>query len=490
MIDIQIKPRQFEYDVQSMVQAFYPGHPFKINCDVEKAYRLVNVTFSEKEICTSISDDNRELFNEHMDCDFFKDNDINQISDTDRRNAKNALKKLLYCIFQKDTGNELPWGNLTGIRPAKIPGMMMEQGMTEEEVRKEMKNTYFISEDKLDLAMDVSKMDSKVLSSVNYKEGYSLYVGIPFCPTTCLYCSFTSYPLQAYKNKVDNYIDSVIKEIVFLGEKLKGRELNSVYIGGGTPTTLEPNQLERLIVALKTNFDFSTVKEFTVEAGRPDSITREKLVTLKEQGVSRISINPQTMNQITLDLIGRKHTIRQVKEAFSLARECGMDNINMDIIVGLPEETSDMIKYTMDEIMKLNPDGITVHSLAIKRASRLSMNMQKYADFSIENSTELMNITKEYAYKMGMKPYYLYRQKNMAGNQENVGYSKDGKEGLYNILMMGDYQDVWAVGAGAVTKLLSDDRKSAIRIDTLKNVDQYIDRIDEMIERKNQEIDL
>lgn len=488
MIDIQIKPRQFEYDVQSMVQAFYSGHPFKINCDVEKAYRIVSVTFSVKEICTRISDENGELFNEHISCDFFKDNDVTQISDTDRRNAKNALKKLLYCMFVKDTGKELPWGNLTGIRPAKIPGMMLEQGMTEEEVRNEMKNTYFISEDKLDLAMDVSKMESKVLSSVNYKEGYSLYVGIPFCPTTCLYCSFTSYPLQVYKNKVENYIDAVIKEIEFLGEKLKGRELNSVYIGGGTPTTLEPNQLERLIVGLKTNFDFSTVKEFTVEAGRPDSITREKLVTLKEHEVSRISINPQTMNQNTLDLIGRKHTTRQVKEAFSLARECGMDNINMDLIVGLPEETDDMVKFTMDEIMKLKPDGITVHSLAIKRASRLSMNMQKYVDLSMENSTELMNITKEYAYKMGMKPYYLYRQKNMAGNQENVGYSKDGKEGLYNILMMGDYQDVWAVGAGAVTKLLSKDRKNAVRIDTLKNVDQYIDRIDEMIERKNQEI--
>lgn len=490
MIDIQIKPRQFEYDVQSMVQAFYPGHPFKINCDVDKAYRIVYVTFSKKEICARINDENGELFNEHISCDFFKDNDVTQISDTDRRNAKNALKKLLYCMFVKDTGKELPWGNLTGIRPAKIPGMMLEQGMTEEEVRNEMKNTYFISEDKLDLAMDVSKMERKVLSSVNYKEGYSLYVGIPFCPTTCLYCSFTSYPLQVYKNKVENYIDAVIKEIEFLGEKLKGRELNSVYIGGGTPTTLEPNQLERLIVGLKTNFDFSTVKEFTVEAGRPDSITREKLVTLKEHEVSRISINPQTMNQNTLDLIGRKHTTRQVKEAFSLARECGMDNINMDLIVGLPEETDDMVKFTMDEIMKLKPDGITVHSLAIKRASRLSMNMQKYVDLSMENSTELMNITKEYAYKMGMKPYYLYRQKNMAGNQENVGYSKDGKEGLYNILMMGDYQDVWAVGAGAVTKLLSKDRKNAVRIDTLKNVDQYIDRIDEMIERKNQEITL
>ncbi|MFR4318692.1 MAG: coproporphyrinogen dehydrogenase HemZ [Eubacterium sp.] len=226
------------------------------------------------------------------------------------------------------------------------------------------------------------------------------------------------------------------------------------------------------------------VMEFTVEAGRPDSITEEKLKVLKRTGVSRISINPQTMNQKTLDIIGRKHTVGQVRDAFYLARSCGMDNINMDFIVGLPDETEDMVKYSMEEAMKLNPEGITVHSLALKRASRLSMNKGKYKNLSMNNSSALMEITGKYAYDMGMKPYYLYRQKNMTGNQENVGYSKSGKEGLYNILMMGDYQDVWAVGAGAVTKLLSEDRKSATRVDTLKNVDMYIDRIDEMIDRK------
>lgn len=484
MIDIQIRPKQFEYDIQSMVQAFYVGHPFKINSDVEHPYRILQVMFTDKGIRATLNDENEKLFKEQTDCACLRDKDITNLSDFDRRNTKNALKKLLYCLFVKDTGKVLPWGNLTGIRPAKIPGMLMEEGISEEEIRTEMKNTYFISDDKLNLAMDVSEMERKVLSKVNYKEGYSLYVGIPFCPTTCLYCSFTSYPLIRYKDKVDAYIDAVIKEINFLGNQLKKRELNSVYIGGGTPTTLEPEQLKRLITALKESFDFETVKEFTVEAGRPDSITKEKLMVLKEQGVSRISINPQTMNQKTLDLIGRKHTIEQVKETFALARACGMDNINMDFIVGLPQETPEMVRYSMEEAVKLNPDGITIHSLAIKRASRLSMNMQKYSELSMENSSELMDITKEYAYQMGMKPYYLYRQKNMAGNQENVGYAKQGKEGLYNILMMGDYQDVWAVGAGAVTKLLSDDRKSATRIDTLKNVDQYIDRIDEMIERK------
>ena len=474
MIDIQIEPKQFEYDIQSMVQAFYVGHPFKINEDIKESYRVLNVIFQDEKISASLSEQEKKLFEDEIFCDF-----------KDRRDTKNTLKKLLYCLMKKDIGRDLPWGNLTGIRPAKIPGMLREQGMSDEQIRREMKETYFISDNKLDLAMDVSNMEQKVLLNVNYKGNYSLYVGIPFCPTTCLYCSFTSYPLGRYKEKVDKYIDSVIKEIKFVGEKLKDKELNSVYIGGGTPTTLEPNQLNRLINALKENFDFNTVKEFTVEAGRPDSITRDKLMVLKNQNVSRISINPQTMNQETLDIIGRKHTISQVVNAFNMARDCGMDNINMDFIVGLPNETEDMVKYSMEQVIKLSPDGITVHSLALKRGSRLNMNRQKYSDLSFDNNTNLMDITKEYAYKMGMKPYYLYRQKNMAGNQENVGYSLPGKEGIYNILMMGDYQDVWACGAGAVTKLISDDRKSATRIDTLKNVDQYIDRIDEMIERKS-----
>lgn len=473
MIDIKITPAQFEYDIQSLVQAFYPGHLFKINSDIEKPYRQICVNFQKNDICVSILDNKNFICEDVILCDY-----------KDRRETKNLLKKLLYQVFREDTGKNLPWGTLTGIRPAKIPAFMLEQGYPEEKIRQLMKETYLISDRKLDLAIDIAKREQKLLSEIPYKEGYSLYVGIPFCPTTCLYCSFTSYPIGIYRDKVEQYIDAVIKEIAYLGGKLKEKELNTVYIGGGTPTTLEPEQLDRLIKALKSNFDFSTVKEFTVEAGRPDSITREKLLTLKKHGVSRISINPQTMNGETLKLIGRNHTVEQVKEAFYLARECGMDNINMDFIVGLPNENMEMVQYSMEEAFNLNPDGITVHSLALKRASRLNIEKEKYSGMVMENSSKLMEITNEYAEKMGMVPYYLYRQKNMTGNQENVGYAKEGKEGLYNILMMGDYQDVWAVGAGAVTKLLSEDRKEGKRIDTLKNVDLYIERIDEMIERK------
>ena len=477
MIDIQIMPEQFAYDVQSLVKAFYSEHDFKVNQVVDNSYRIVKVYF-ENEIRFELYDNDKKLFEGYEKCDF-----------SNRKETKNILKKLLYRGMQIDTGKELPWGDLTGIRPAKIPALLYEEGKKEEEIRRYMKETYMISDEKLDLAMYIAKREYEILKDINYKQGYSLYIGIPFCPTTCLYCSFTSYSVSFYKDKTDTYVDALIKEIEYVGSRLKDRELNSVYIGGGTPTTLEPYQLDKLITALKDNFDFSTVKEFTVEAGRPDSITSDKLDMLKKHNVSRISINPQTMNQETLDIIGRRHTVEQVIKAFNLARKKGFDNINMDFIIGLPNETVDMVRHSMEETKKLNPESLTVHSLAVKRAARLNTEKEKYQDYTYENNSKLMNITMDYSKEMNMKPYYLYRQKNMAGNQENVGYSVYGKECLYNILMMGDRQDVFALGAGGTTKIMSEDRLSAKRIDNVKNVDQYIDRIDEMIARKKEYFD-
>ena len=463
--------------MQSLVKAFYSEHDFKVNQVVDNSYRIVKVYF-ENEIRFELYDNDKKLFEGYEKCDF-----------SNRKETKNILKKLLYRGMQIDTGKELPWGDLTGIRPAKIPALLYEEGKKEEEIRRYMKETYMISDEKLDLAMYIAKREHEILKDINYKQGYSLYIGIPFCPTTCLYCSFTSYSVSFYKDKTDTYVDALIKEIEYVGSRLKDRELNSVYIGGGTPTTLEPYQLDKLITALKDNFDFSTVKEFTVEAGRPDSITSDKLDMLKKHNVSRISINPQTMNQETLDIIGRRHTVEQVIKAFNLARKKGFDNINMDFIIGLPNETVDMVRHSMEETKKLNPESLTVHSLAVKRAARLNTEKEKYQDYTYENNSKLMNITMDYSKEMNMKPYYLYRQKNMAGNQENVGYSVYGKECLYNILMMGDRQDVFALGAGGTTKIMSEDRLSAKRIDNVKNVDQYIDRIDEMIARKKEYFD-
>ena len=268
-----------------------------------------------------------------------------------------------------------------------------------------------------------------------------------------------------------------------MAEAFKDKKLNTIYIGGGTPTTLEPDQLERLLSKIENSFNLSFLQEWTVEAGRPDSITREKLKTIKRHPVTRISINPQTMKDETLELIGRRHTVLQVKDAFLLAREEGFDNINMDIIVGLPQETKEDVENTLEEIKKLGPDNLTVHSLAIKRAARLNTQKEEYAGMKSVNSESTMELTQDAAEEMGMKPYYLYRQKNMTGNMENVGYAKPGKEGIYNILIMEEMQTIVALGAGAITKAVYPNGRIE-RCENVKDIKTYLEKTDEMIERK------
>lgn len=323
----------------------------------------------------------------------------------------------------------------------------------------------------------------ELLAGIHYRGGYSLYIGIPFCPSTCLYCSFTSFPIAVCRQRVDQYIDCVIREMEYVSQCYGDKILDTVYIGGGTPTTLEPEQLDRLLGSLKALFDFSTVQEFTVEAGRADSITREKLMVLRRHGVGRISVNPQTMKQETLDIIGRKATVEQVLEAYRLARETGFDNINMDLILGLPGETEEDVRHTVEQVVSLSPDSLTVHSLAIKRASRLNQWIQEHGIEALRNTDETMKIAAAGAEVLGMHPYYLYRQKNMSGNFENVGYAREGKYGLYNILIMEEVQTIIAVGAGSISKRVYPDGRIE-RSENVKDVVQYIERIGEMIERK------
>lgn len=282
---------------------------------------------------------------------------------------------------------------------------------------------------------------------------------------------------------MDEYLTAMEKEMDFVAKLQKDKILDSVYIGGGTPTTLEAEQLRRLLSKVKATFDFSQVKEFTVEAGRADSITREKLEVLKEFGVTRISVNPQTMKEETLRLIGRKATAAQTVEAFKLAREVGFTNINMDLILGLPGETKEDVEYTIEAVKELKPDSLTVHSLAIKRASKLSQWIEENGISTLKNTDETMDIAAKGAYAMGMKPYYLYRQKNMSGNFENVGYAAEGKFGIYNILIMEEKQSIVAIGAGTVSKAVYGDGRIE-RCDSVKDVGLYIEKIDEMIERK------
>ena len=410
---------------------------------------------------------------------------------TEKKYRKAELKRLIYKVMRELTGRELPWGALTGIRPTKLAMGMLEENsqVSDREIYQFLKEKYLVSDEKIALSIEIARREKEILKSVDYREGYSLYIGIPFCPTTCLYCSFPSYPIGAYAKKADAYVDALIREIDYAAEQFQDKKLNSVYIGGGTPTTLEPDQLDRLLGAVREKFDFQYNQEFTVEAGRPDSITGEKLQVLKKHGVTRISINPQTMNQKTLDIIGRYHTVEQVRDAFALARSMGFDNINMDFIAGLPGETMEDIRHSMDEAEKLNPDSITIHSLAIKRAARLNIFRDQYKEMTMENNMEIMDMCSRYAERMDMKPYYMYRQKNMAGNMENVGYARKSKAGIYNILIMEEKQTILALGAGAVTKCVLHDKNRIERVENVKNVDQYIARIDEMIERKKRFFD-
>lgn len=496
---IDLQRIDFEYDVWTLVREFCPHTDVLVNSaeklgDNDFIEYMLRVMFEEvtsnirveiygqktEDICRCRDMSDCQV---KMHCIFCCDDETDFL---DRKATKNTMKRLVYSVMSKVTGKELPWGTLTGIRPTKIPMSLMERKkpLDDEQIYRYMKENYYVSDEKIKLSREIAKKEINILKEIDYKEGYSLYIGIPFCPSTCLYCSFTSYNIDAYRNKVDGYIDALIKEIDYAANTFRDKKLNTVYFGGGTPTTLSPDQLERLIGKVKNSFDFSHVKEFTVEAGRPDSITREKLKVLKKYGVTRISINPQTMKQETLDIIGRKHTVEQVREAFVMAREEGFDNINMDFIVGLPNEGIDDVRYTMEEAVKLNPDSITVHSLAVKRAARLNMFKDEYKELSIENNQEIMKLTADYAKKMGMEPYYLYRQKNIAGNMENVGYAREGKTGIYNILIMEEKQTIVALGAGSVTKYVYPDGEQLERVDNVKNVDQYIERIDEMIERK------
>lgn len=398
--------------------------------------------------------------------------------------AKSAVKRCLYRTLSAVTKKTLPWGTLTGIRPTKIPMALLEAGVDEDEIYRTLRTEHLISDEKSRLSIDIAKRERALLSKIDYDRGYSLYIGIPFCPSTCLYCSFTSYPISMYKEKVDLYLDCLEKELAFTAEHFRDRHLNTVYIGGGTPTTLNPQQLDRLCHMVETSFDLSRLLEFTVEAGRPDSVTEEKLAALRGHRVDRISVNPQTMKEETLRIIGRHHTVEQVIETYTLARRQGFDNINMDLILGLPDETFADVEHTMQEIMRLSPDNLTVHSLALKRTARLNLERDRYKDYHYDNSGELMEMTYDYAKRMGMKPYYLYRQKNMAGNLENVGYAMEGKAGLYNILIMEEKQSIVACGAGATSKAVFSDGYIE-RAENVKDIDQYLSRIDEMIERKS-----
>ena len=504
MIGLLIQDNAYEQDIRELLMSFYPGETYAHEVR-DELWFYVETRLGQGEISVLIWDRDGGGDGGRNGLDQGRGEDCpagtspeeegpvswklamarTGASDlSDHSATKNVVKKMFYQMLMERTGARLPWGSLTGIRPTKIALTRLEEGWSGDDIRSFMKETYMASDEKINLSVEIAAREKKLLEPLDYERGYSLYVGIPFCPTTCLYCSFTSYPISKWTGRTGLYLEALFKELEYTAGKMKGRPLDTIYFGGGTPTSLPAEDIHAILCKLEDLFDTAHALEFTVEAGRPDSITEEKLQVLRDHGITRISINPQTMNQKTLDLIGRRHTVEMVKERFWMAREMGFDNINMDLIMGLPEEDMDDVRHTLHEVKKLAPDSLTVHSLAIKRAARLNMFKEQYGDLKISNTPEMIDLSAACAREMGMEPYYLYRQKNMAGNFENVGYSLPGKACIYNILIMEEMQTIAACGAGTTTKVVFPSENRRERCENVKEVEQYISRIDEMIGRK------
>lgn len=478
MIVLLLDDMAYEQDIRELLLAIYPNEKviyenvdkYKVKIEAKKQF---NKNRNLEEYILNIYLDNALNFHTiNIDVDF------------NRSINKNNIKKYIYLYISSKKSIYLPWGTLTGIRPTKLISNFLEEKKDISYIRNYMKNTYLISEKKLNLCLDTALKEQYILSKIDYEKAYSLYIGIPFCPTTCAYCSFTSYPISKYKSLVDKYLEALEKEIKEISKLIKNKVLQTIYIGGGTPSALSDIQIDRLLCMIKDNFNLSNILEYSFEAGRPDSITKEKLDVLKKYNITRVSINPQTMKDETLKIIGRKQTKREFLESFKLARDLGFDNINTDIILGLPDEDLSDVKNTMKILKELNPESITVHSLAIKRAARLNTNKEEFSGNILENTENMIEYTFDICKSMNLKPYYLYRQKNMIGNFENVGFAKNDKECIYNILIMEEKQDIIALGAGTTTKVIFNKENRLERVENVKDPILYIERIDEMIERK------
>lgn len=420
-----------------------------------------------------------KLFEDGLD----NDKEIIDLKSALMGESKDSIKREIFHKLSTSTGLRPEWGILTGIRPVKLCGELIDaHGL--DEARRVLKNEYLIDDSKID--MIVKMYNYQIASFGKAKENsVGMYIGIPFCPTRCLYCSFISS--QAENEKLEAYVDTLIEEIKAIGLRLDNSEfhIESLYIGGGTPTTLNENQLNRLLNAINKYLDIHGIKEYTIEAGRPDTINLEKLKIIKDHGCERISINPQSMKPETLVTIGRSHTPLEIEKAFELAHSLDFNSINADLIAGLPGEELSDFDASLEKIIGLGADNITIHSLAVKRASRLKDEdpVFHYKQSSITNSMTAKGF--ETLCNRGFEPYYLYRQKHMAGAGENIGYCKPEKAGLYNIRIMDEHQSILALGAGAISKRFYPEENRLERIPNVSNVGHYINRLDEMIERKD-----
>ncbi|MDU2672440.1 MAG: coproporphyrinogen III oxidase [Clostridium sp.] len=462
-IKIKLNDLKYRYDVYQMFNIYFSLDEIKFVDDGEFVVEVLEdkVTFTYK--------------------DFYKYVKVSE-------KIKDDIKRLVFISLKELTNEEYPWGILVGIRPSKIALKYLEEGKNEEEIIKIFKEKHLASEEKAKLCIEVAKAEERFVNHDEKK--VSIYVGMAFCPTRCFYCSFTANSILGSKKLVNPYLEALTYEIRKISEYVKEKNLKieTVYFGGGTPTAVNNEEFENIMKEVYNAFikDKNTL-EFTVECGRPDSITAEKLETMKRYKVTRISINPQSMNDDTLEAIGRGHNVSDVKEKFNLARKMGFNDINMDIIIGLPGEGLEYVKTTCDEIFNLNPDSLTVHGLSLKRASILYENFILKKGIQVKKQEELASMYNEsmqLSKKLGLKPYYMYRQKNMVGNMENLGYSKEGKECIYNIQMIEDKQTIIALGADAVTKVVFLEEDRIERFGNIKDIKEYSNRIEEMVNGK------
>lgn len=465
---IKLNNLKYRYDVYQMFNIYYPLEEIKFE---EEGEYIVNI------------DENKVSFSYK---DFFKESLLGE-------NIKEDIKRLIFSSLRDLTGDYYPWGILVGIRPSKIALKYLEEGKSDEEIVSIFNTKHLASEDKARLCIEVAKKEKE---SVNKDEkNIAIYIGMAFCPTRCFYCSFTANPIGGNKKLVNPYLEALTYEIREMKKYVdeRGLKIESVYFGGGTPTAVNNEEFESIMKEIYTAFVYErNILEFTVECGRPDSITLEKLETMKKYETTRISINPQTMNDNTLKMIGRGHTSKDVIDKFNLARDLGFKDINMDMIIGLPGEGIKEAKHTAEEILKLKPDSLTVHGLSLKRASILYENFILKKGIQIKKQEELSSmyeVSRELANKLDIRPYYMYRQKNMVGNMENLGYSKEGKECLYNIQMIEDKQTIIALGADAVSKVVFLEENRIERFGNVKDIREYTSRIKEMVEEKKKLLD-
>ncbi|MBR3144799.1 MAG: coproporphyrinogen dehydrogenase HemZ [Clostridia bacterium] len=472
---VNLLNKKFNYEFEKTARLFFPFDRITVTNSKEEADVVIS---EEKEEEKPILKMTLSLLGSSIEDKVIVDKteSPNEIE----RNAAVMLYKALSAL----TGFSPPWGILTGVRPARLYLSKVRE-MGKENAQEYFRNKLLVSDEKINLSDEVASREESIIASTNLTE-YSLYVSIPFCPSRCSYCSFVSHSVESAKKLIPQYIGFLIKELLIISKTADeaGLKLKTVYIGGGTPTTLSPAELDLLLTTIEENFDLDNLLEFTVEAGRPDTIDIEKLKVIKKHRVNRISINPQTLSDKVLKNIGRRHTAKQFTDAFLLAREVGFDNINCDLIAGLPGDDIESFSITLSKICRLSPESVTVHALSQKRASDINIKGEKIDNYDKTFCEQAVKLARNYLAKYSFLPYYTYRQSKTLGNLENVGYAKRGYEGLYNVFIMDETHTILAAGASAVTKLKSKDKIK--RIFNYKYPYEYIKDFSVLMERKKE----